>query len=1101
MAAKAAVLGKSKLRSKRSKYGSGLHVHVLVAEALTMLDEDTPVSACFDHEDWAWLVVRRKLFVWKHSGEEVAKLQCSELTLPASDLNHHARLACVFPNPNDTVSMSVMAVSPEGIIRYWENVSREDRYVDVNADLQGQEGQLLSGALPLGCLLATTTGDLLLLTPIDAGRQMTVQCRAVGRPRGMLAGFGRRMSSLIFGGTGSQAEGVKVQSVLVSDGEDMDGKFLHILTGGKLQKWELWDDGEKLLLEFDVETALAHCLCQVVYDDECDATELKTWLLDMQVNRDGVTILAAGCNNYQAVCKVHYAFCSVATNRGVPVDFSMFTVTKHNTLYQPGREDEIHSHRFLLSDPFSSSAFIYTPNTVLCTSATIHGYEIEKTEFSSLGERILGAGSVHKQAVFFTTTRAFVTLQPSSQLDISGNLSSMTVAEDSWRNESALMSIVGDDQLHDMSISEDKTSRLKAALLHFVRRNMRDAQAIVEDVLPSTMTSAPDSLLDKIVISLGQQLLDDFPALDPRWAESIPQDVSSTSTSLILMHQLEDKQKAHKYFVTFLREIGIWERMCGVTEARQMAPTCLVLREHTEKLVAANVLRGLHTIYPSVVDSGIRKVLSKRQTVSPGTALTPQDLFYREVSRIDDIFWGLVQVELELIESSDVSSVDCITFLSHTNTIFEGVLKEVADCRAAQATMFVNSTVEQYKDYVPWTARSGTTGLRSLLTKQHKLTVENGIPESMDSHTRSALVRQLVNLSDNILAGYATQVEALGVDVSVERRRTLKKKYESERYRLIQPLLQCEAYEEAMFLGEKYADFRVLTQMCELTDNDDRLQRYMTQFSQEGFAQFVFATYVAEGKQARLFSQPAAHDAELTAFLQLHGSLRWIHDVHTRNFIGAAQTLKTLAIEEQANLPKKKTLLSLSKLAALASDEPAGAVEEIVDVVNLEQDIVLHQEGLPLEVLTAEGLDKGIMPVLTPEELIEVYIGEANVRANEFDFKKALDLLEFIPTTDLQRQSMIDDLKLKIWCAAILQDSWDDIETDGSLEGIKDTILFRTIELASLDGLPMDGYLPSVQSLLSCEELGDLRHSAAFKYLVQAGYEYLQAKETRARTP
>lgn len=32
--------------------------------------------------------------------------------------------------------------------------------------------------------------------------------------------------------------------------------------------------------------------------------------------------------------------------------------------------------------------------------------------------------------------------------------------------------MVGDDQLHDMSVSEDKTHRLKAAMLHFVRRNL-----------------------------------------------------------------------------------------------------------------------------------------------------------------------------------------------------------------------------------------------------------------------------------------------------------------------------------------------------------------------------------------------------------------------------------------------------------------------------------------------------------------------------------------------------------------------------------------------------------------------------------------------------
>ena len=38
------------------------------------------------------------------------------------------------------------------------------------------------------------------------------------------------------------------------------------------------------------------------------------------------------------------------------------------------------------------------------------------------------------------------------------------------------------------------------------------------------MSSTGDtSILDNIVVSLSQQLIDDFPAADPRWAESIPQ--------------------------------------------------------------------------------------------------------------------------------------------------------------------------------------------------------------------------------------------------------------------------------------------------------------------------------------------------------------------------------------------------------------------------------------------------------------------------------------------------------------------------------------------------------------------------------------------------
>ena len=42
--------------------------------------------------------------------------------------------------------------------------------------------------------------------------------------------------------------------------------------------------------------------------------------------------------------------------------------------------------------------------------------------------------------------------------------------------------------------------------------------------------------------------------------------------------------------------------------------------------------------------------------------------------------------------------------------------------------------------------------------------------------------------------------------------------------------VQYQQYERAASLAEKYCDMGALVQICEETDNQDRLQRYMTQF-------------------------------------------------------------------------------------------------------------------------------------------------------------------------------------------------------------------------------------------------------------------------------
>ena len=39
-----------------------------------------------------------------------------------------------------------------------------------------------------------------------------------------------------------------------------------------------------------------------------------------------------------------------------------------------------------------------------------------------------------------------------------------------------------------------------------------------------------------------------------------------------------------------------------------------------------------------------------------------------------------------------------------------------------------------------------------------------------------------------------------------------------------------QQWERAATLAEKYCDFGVLVELCESTDNQDRLQRYMNQF-------------------------------------------------------------------------------------------------------------------------------------------------------------------------------------------------------------------------------------------------------------------------------
>jgi len=60
----------------------------------------------------------------------------------------------------------------------------------------------------------------------------------------------------------------------------------------------------------------------------------------------------------------------------------------------------------------------------------------------------------------------------------------------------------------------------------------------------------------------------------------------------------------------------------------------------------------------------------------------------------------------------------------------------------------------------------------------------------------------------------------------------------------------------------------------------------------------------------------------------MNGHFRWLHSLRRGNWARAYENLEQFR-EQEMNLPKKKLLLSLQKLAGLASNQPAENTEKI----------------------------------------------------------------------------------------------------------------------------------------------------------------------------
>ncbi|XP_019750267.1 nuclear pore complex protein Nup133-like, partial [Hippocampus comes] len=541
------------------------------------------------------------------------------------------------------------------------------------------------------------------------------------------------------------------------------------------------------------------------------------------------------------------------------------------------------------------------------------------------------------------------------------------------------------------------------------------AQALTDELFPSGDDAAEGGgELDAMVAQIDLDLLDDYPASDPRWAESVPDESAGFPlTSLIILHQLEDKMKAHSCFMDFLLQVHTksisWEKDPKLGE------------------------------FPNTLHAARRR-----------SAMFDVDMLhaagqYRET-------------KASTYGASEHADVDA--------------------------------------EYIPWTALGG---VRTVISRQRELVLRSVYPHA-DSELRSVLCEQLVALLDFYLAGYVAQLNSLKQrrqqQQGQERYDSLEMEYGQRRSELLAPLLELGQYQWAAALAEKYCDFDILVQMCELTDNQSRLQHYMSKFADQNFADFLFRWYMEKGKRGKLLSQPTAQHQQLAGFLRAHQHLSWLHDIHVQHYHAAHRTLVKQADAETRYFAKKKTLLALGKLAALASDLAADELAKQVDEIVEQERFLLHQETLPRQLLEDKQQNPDGMSLLSARQLVQLYICDDNRRANEYDFKKALDLLRYIDEDDVDDGGNIHSLKCQILAKVLRRDDWSSLDgNDDPLEAAKDSIFVKILAMLAQEGVRLQTYLPEVKELLEVDELSALKSKPYFEFVLRANYEhYLEAQ-------
>lgn len=342
---------------------------------------------------------------------------------------------------------------------------------------------------------------------------------------------------------------------------------------------------------------------------------------------------------------------------------------------------------------------------------------------------------------------------------------------------------------------------------------------------------------------------------------------------------------------------------------------------------------------------------------------------------------------------------------------------------------------------------------------------------------RHKFYQQMVELIDIVLDGKRQYLESVQ---GTEKHAVLQRQYESQRSDLIYPLVDDEQYELAVKLAEKYLDFQTLVIVCDRTESQQKLDEYIQRYADHDFSQIAINWHLRQNKRADLFERFKHHQSALGQFLVDHPSLAWLQLICNGEYGNAGKILMELAVRETEVVARKKTILSLAKLAFCATQESKEAVERI----NSELNLIEYQLALRPDLLQAFGFDVQNQRPLAAEEIIDLLVSDENEQGSEEDFRRALELLPYVEDALEARH--------KIWCGAILRDNWTAIDLRAPEKALQKLTFFKLVECCYLlDGHVRD-LIPPAQTFLNAPELGSLSQDKTFQFMLKYGYEQLE---------
>lgn len=922
-------------------FGNALPVKV--TELLTFSDRNAPVSVNYSKNGWAWAVSGRKLLIWQYktppklqgtsselgklaktnSGRSVAS-QCRELVLPHCDIGHKARLITVFI-PEGSQTAACLAVSATGDVRYWPSITNTTS-IDENGILEGQEFDQLTSINPQGYLLVTTTCHLVMLQlQVQNGRQRIVH-RTVKPPSGFLGGFGRKFASIIIGS--SQENENKLIRITYEAINSIE-YHINVLSENSLQRWLFSPNCNESFICEDQEISkkIRDYYRAKMWNSRNVNETIETYMLDMQTVDHGVVILAAGVN--PSLSPLAYLSLITVIAEGDGFKLKDFQLIRYKTFISQQQPHAFMNFRFIIC---RGVAYLYTDRLILPVLIQTNAQllppidDVEKIEFHSADDRLIAAKNVGNLPLFFSRLHGIVCVTSSDfepdflSSSVNVSMSNVSVMSEVFSPQiqqvdsanilspqttnAANLTLFELDPEEIRERNKDAVSQLKAAFIYHLKRNSAMCHTILNEMFKDGAPQT-DSKLDRIVLTISEDLAEDIPAADPRWEQELMNRSSSvflgSSTSMQILQQLREKNFCLVKFVEFLHGTGLWSRLMATTEHGNVRATGHHIADINEKIVAAISLKCQHQAHSRIVDEAIEMMLSEQNLSATGN-LTNQDVFYTKVTKIQEVFRKFINI-IEGLVQQEAPNHQIQNALVEVNTIVLQVLNEVMKFREKNVGLYTPFSQDMY-EHLPWTAASDAGGLRDTLLQLIQLTLQQGIRLNGEAEYRFKHYQHMTEMIDFVLDGRRNYLAS--IRNNNEKLNVLQHQYESQRFDLIYPLIEDEQFELAAKLAEKYFDFQTLVIICDRTENQTRLDEYIERFKELNFSQFAISWHMKQNKQGDLFERFRNNQVELAKFLNNHPSLAWIQLLFNGEMAKASSVLMELALNETELVARKR---------------------------------------------------------------------------------------------------------------------------------------------------------------------------------------------------